>query len=790
MSKDYAFAAGKNKTDGSLAAVMDVPGAAGTPRVTMSLRGVKAGTSAVIMSGHMVVSLGDATPDVMTVRFSLPADWKRMPAMIEAKFLATASRVSGRPIVPLSDGKQASMTSGHSTVDDLLRTYGQADKIEKREEGSILIRTPNDLIADLDAVQKDFTSGFTLEQDRYVFPVNDLGTEYLSVRDGFEALDVLKKLSAMLRSVKRPEITIPPIDADKAREALASVSSPNLITVAYYGDTSIPEQEAGDRAQIAKVYPLLAGMIQSDVAIRNAVRDRQPVQELLMEKTGLSKAGLKALSKLKEPLPDTAAIQEGEEMLAQNALGIARRVHSKFSGKSSLDTALRVLSELPPDWFPKNDESWKAFSDTLFSMAIPISSLIQTSPADLLKSAKGDWVGFRKVLANAADLDPEGFDRKRMAMKTGEICDMLRLFSRSVVIGNAVRATVSRNHYPEAVTDQKADGAIEKAMIAAARIFAGKSKNVLASFLEAERVFEAREGDIMSAMIGETEYTNEVAEQSDFEKMLESGTFLEVRENFVASNGYHVRPFRNVEEMRATGKFMDHCVGGDFHTQEAMKAEYHFFQVFHPDMPNDPYYQGTLELHPLEVGQPVRYVQFFTFDNGQVIAKKTAYGKNSDKRKPPEEIEFIDKANGLASGALVSTECWKAWEEWKDSFLPEMIREGAEKREAWRKFLFEKNAALYNASKEAQKKVWEPITGEKMSEPETFSAVWDAWQEVLRKADKSWVSDNSEVLFRCAEAREIVSLVNPAATTAMEIEAEERRLARLAEQEAAAAPAP
>lgn len=790
MSKDYAFAAGKNKADGSIAAVLDIPGGLGIPRVTMSLRGVKAGNDAVIMSGHMALSLGEAIPDVMTIQFSLPADWKRMPMMIEARCLAAASRVSGRPVVPLSDGKTASLGHGHSVVDDLLRNYGKADRVSEKR-GSGLVRTTIDLIGDLSARQSDFSKGTTLEGDTYIFPVNDLGTEYLPVRDGFEALDAVKKVSGILTSVKRPGIAIPEIDTAKAAEALASVSSPSLITVAYYGDRTIPEQESDDRIQIAKVYPLLAGMIQADQAIRDAVRDRQPVQEMLMEKTGLSKAGLKALSKLKEPLPDSAALQEGEEMFAQNALGIQRRVMTKFSGKSSLETALRVLSELPPDWFPKNDESWKAFSDTLFSMAIPVSSLIGTPVPDLLKSAKGDWVGFRKVLANAADLDPDGFDRRRMAMKTGEIYDMLGLFSRSIVLGNAVRATLSRNFIPNAVNDTQADTALQKAMTAAARIFAGKSKNILASFLEAERVFEAREGDIMGAMMGQIEYTNDIAEQTDFERMLESGTFLVVRDTFVAPNGFVVKPFENAEAAVRIGAFMDHCVGGTSHIQEAHRADNHFYQVYHPDKPNDPYYQGTLMLHPLEVGKPIKYVQFFTFDNGQVIAKKTAYGR-SKKRPPPADLTFIDKANGNASGALVSTDCWDAWEAFKNSFTPEMIREGAEKREAWIKFYHERKAFESNMSQEERKKAWEPITGEKMSEPETFNEVWGAWQEVLKKADKAWVSDNSEVLFRCPEARELVTLVNPHATAAMEREAEERRLARLAEQEVAqeAAPAP
>lgn len=364
-----------------------------------------------------------------------------------------------------------------------------------------------------------------------------------------------------------------------------------------------------------------------------------------------------------------------------------------------------------------------------------------------------------------------------MALKAGEISDMFKLFARSMVIGNAVNTALSRKARldPINANDHGAeDRIISTAMQATFKIFAGKSKNILASFLEAERVFEGREGDILGAMIKEENQVDEEAELNEMANRLKKGIIPAVRKEFIASNGYRVTPVPDTKDLARIGRYMDHCAGGSHHSEMAMKGSEHFFQVSHPDAPKNPYYEGTLMIPEISPGCTIRYDQFFTFDNGQVIAKNTANGRSS-KMKPPEELKFIDKANGIASGALVSEQCWKAWEEWRDSFTPEMITSACRDLRVWQDFYSQQKANQINLTAKENARMWEPVTGYGMSDPEMFQKTWEAWQDVMRKADKGFVADSSEVLFRNEEARDVVGMISSVGANILRREADERR---------------
>lgn len=391
-----------------------------------------------------------------------------------------------------------------------------------------------------------------------------------SAVSGFVALRVHAAAAAGLKAVAPP----PDIDVMRAQEALAYVKRPSSHAVAWYGLRE-PER-ARLRGQAAASWPVLAGVIADTPSIARRVDAMESLVEALQERTGLGKAALKRISKLRAPLPDEPIFQEDEEVRGEDALGVNRLRRTALRGTVSMSGCLGVLSRMNADRTPQTDTDWKAFVTTLSGCAQPLANVLEIAPETILEASKGSWEGWREQLARAADFDPDAFGRRQLGLATIDALEAIEDFSRTVVLPLALRAITSADQ----PLPPQAPEYLRQSFSVSADIVLGKSKAIATNLLEIGRRYASRIPSLMAIDGLEPPDDNEAADLRW--SHLAPGQFPALAEPWQASNGMVIRPLASHDLMREESARLNHCVGR-LYLNKAIKMDCHLFSVQNAD---------------------------------------------------------------------------------------------------------------------------------------------------------------------------------------------------------------
>ncbi|MCE6972055.1 hypothetical protein, partial [Cereibacter sphaeroides] len=385
---------------------------------------------------------------------------------------------------------------------------------------------------------------------------------------GFEAMKI-QAAAAKIFPVLAPPAGL---DIEAARAALAAVARPSSHAVVWYA--SATGETARDRRQAAAIAPVLAEMIAENPTIARTVDERLELQPLLLERSGLTKAGLKRLGKVTESLPAARLFEEGAAVRGEDALGVNRQRRFTVSGTVSLDVALRHLAALPPDRVPQENADWLIFHDVLAACAIPIENAFEIPVARTLGAAKGDWKSLHATLARAADFPVDRFDRRAMALTTIDAIEAVEDFARSVILPQCLASIVETGEPVPEVSGEH----VHAAFVAATKIMTGDAKNVAATALEAARRYASRIPALMAAT--GFEGGEEIAAAHLADRWARYGTeaFPLLTGEFTAANGLVVRPLPDFDAMRLESERLGHCVGR-MYLGKARQGNCHIYSV-------------------------------------------------------------------------------------------------------------------------------------------------------------------------------------------------------------------
>lgn len=180
----------------------------------------------------------------------------------------------------------------------------------------------------------------------------------------------------------------------EALEITGSAFSPTEKSYIYYANTDSEKRKL--RHQAAHSIPALANFIADKMSLRLTVDKMEPLQPALDNVVGKNNQDNSIISK--------------SMMKRLNG----RKLDFKEFESQALNI-LAVLSELPPDWFPKDDQEW----DSFLTIHTTIGQAIQgedRSYEKLYKASSGKWTEFKNNLALAwRDLrPPEGATKADM----------------------------------------------------------------------------------------------------------------------------------------------------------------------------------------------------------------------------------------------------------------------------------------------------------------------------------------------------------------------------------------
>lgn len=710
-------------------------------RCVALLTSTKAG-DAEAYSGHVILAddTGSRSPEAFPVSFSIKTgkDDKAVAAVLTA-----CAHVSNRLLMPDWDGAEKALVTSTNDLTEFVRDFAGQNKVEKVSDPRV-IRTGLTRGMFRSKAQSDDTRKIISAAPSFI------GVSIGEPSPAFEAAEAARRAAGPAVKVGGRPLMAPKTDAEAAKTALSAVWAPDVTSADYFGGAGVAEGDVRitDRAQAARSYPVLAGLIAKSRDMSKAVDERAPLLPLIMDRTGLSKGALKRLSKVRSAFDESAVMGQDAVVLMVDQLGVNRRTGNIVRGVLSLDQAVEHLRELPPEWVPDTDEGWSAFADILGGLALPLSSHTGRSVKDLLSSAKGDWVSFRSTLAKAADVPSETFDRHQMAALAGEAIGMFDALARTAimpmlanVLKRAGRLTVIQRN-PEIV-----DSTADMCMLAAANVVIGRAKNPLVAILEAERRYISRDTSITALSRGNDEVDEpDNAMDGRFGDMIGNKAFPVLRETWTASNGYEVSPFRNEQEMIDEGRLMRHCVG-TIHRSYGSSGSYHYFSVRHPSTMDDPKCRGTLRIMPISPGGNIEIGEFRSHLNSKV-----------------------------------SPECQKAYREWKASFLQDDLDQAGARMDEWREWRRSRGMDARQRARTPQE-IWRGKTGVNIDSSGVANELWHEWATNVLSG---WPSDNPEVLFREAGVRDALTSLSGEAAEFLKQEAADRKAAKEAENDALA----
>lgn len=554
---------------------------------------------------------------------------------------------------------------------------------------------------------------------------------------GFDALKIQSVVAKAFPVINPPTN----LDLDAARKSLKAVSRPSSGSLVWYGAKD-PEV-VKIRMQAAASMPILAGVIADNPTMVRAVDAMESLQPLLIERTKLTKGGLKRLAQLTTPIPAEPLFGVDEQFEGEDALGVYRRRRFSNSGDLSLDAALRPLSELPPDWAPSDDASWKAYTGILASCAYPLSNVLGVPVVDILKASKGKWIEFRENLARAADFPPENFDDQTMMLTSLDAIDAIDSFSRLAILPLALHAINSVGEPEPPVFQEHLTSGFE----AAKSVLIGKSKNVAATCYELTRRFASR-----------LVYLNDIMEREaivhgDY-KWDKYGvdSFPKLFDDFPTSNGYVIRHLdQRAFFVRETAR-LGHCVG---------QSPSYFTNSF----------SGST--HVASIQSPDGETSYSTFQiSGLREIKSADHGIQF-----PKKIQHRAGNNGVPGPELET-----AYDEFKEAWDGKRLTFHIKENQEWWSFVARtKKEQTINGGMQI---TWKGALELEWKDETKRLDAWGEWRHVLTGSLAE--AETPEILFRDAKVRRLVGVINPQAAILLQRQAAAKKL----EVEAGAAPEP
>lgn len=157
-----------------------------------------------------------------------------------------------------------------------------------------------------------------------------------------------------------------------------------------------PGEKGVIRRQAAESYPLLSTQISQRLSLRRAVDNQQSLQPGLRNLIGMNEKGESAISK----------------GLLKRLVGV-KWPHNDIMPQN----LLKHLSQISPDWFPKDEVNWNAFCDIAKTVLTILPETTGNSHETLLAGCGGNWEDLRYRLgrAYAETRPPEGTDEEVFA---------------------------------------------------------------------------------------------------------------------------------------------------------------------------------------------------------------------------------------------------------------------------------------------------------------------------------------------------------------------------------------
>ena len=522
------------------------------------------------------------------------------------------------------------------------------------------------------------------------------------------------------------------LDVAAARQALDAVAQPSSAAVSWYG------LAAGDakrlRLQAAGAMPVLAGYIAESLELARAVDEMKPLHPLLQTRTGLAKAGLRRLGRLRRRPPeggifDEAAPAEGADpdaaamamrgaehaLRGVDALGVNRAHRFRLDGALSLEKAMRSLAELPADRVPATDADWTAFLGVFSGCAVPLSNALGIPLRRILEASKGDWSGFADTLAGAADFAAEAFDRRAMALTAIDSIEAVEGFARTVVLPQALASILDAEQPLPPVSGEF----FEAAFALSAGVAVGAAGNVAAQMFATARRFAGR---IAAMMEIEGRAVDEEPERPADAVAYPDGGFPTLTGEWTAPNGVVAAPLRGARDLAEEGRAMRHCIGTYLNRARATLC--HLYSLRGCDGGR----LSTLEISAMSGDTPAEAAAGF-----EIVQNKAHRNGRPDAAARIAADAFLD---ALRDGEAPIR--FDEIAEWRDQLLREAGRGGGAPEVTW-------SSALEFDWTDAGKR----------------QALWEEWRAVI--GGRIAKSPNPGAIYRLPAARALVAAMSPKA---------------------------
>lgn len=379
-----------------------------------------------------------------------------------------------------------------------------------------------------------------------------------------------------------------------------TTSAPGLAAMVYFGDTGSPS--AKFRAQFAESMPVLTSELVRLPSWRNAVDNCLPLKPLL-EAAGMPRAFCRRLNRLALAVSgeDSVLIEGSPPLFAggavegEDALGVRRERRATPPCGWTMREALAVLTKMPIDRVPSSLEEWRAFTDVLGSVALPLRDMLAIPPERTLTmpgNVGGSWVRYRAALMTAAGLEvDEPGNRDRLALATIDCMETIDALARQVIMPSAWQRTAAEARTPPHPPSGEPLAALWEDALEQARktlLSSGPGKPEMSGSPAARLLSVSRKA--ISRRVAFHEILGSPAEDAPPPPERPPGIpddgWLPLLDPAALTDGAFTiegctfAPLTTRAALRREGREMDHCIGdGNYYTTQGSKGRSHFFSV-------------------------------------------------------------------------------------------------------------------------------------------------------------------------------------------------------------------
>ena len=510
------------------------------------------------------------------------------------------------------------------------------------------------------------------------------------------------------------------IDMEAAGLALKAVHSPLAVVICAYGDVRHPWH--AKRMQAAQAYPLLAEYFVLNPELLETIDSGGQLRQMVSAHTKLSAGQLRRLGKLETPLPAGRLFEFGETVRSENQVGVNRtRTHS-IRGELRLSAALELLRPLETNWIPDTEQDWTSLTDIASACALPLNCAFDVPVHQVFATSKGNWSGLRSILASAAQVPDNDFDRRQIALCTIDAMDAVDDFSQTVVLPLVHRSITDAGERIPYPTHED----LEEARQLSFQFLIGNSRNIAGSLFSMARRWIAR----IPALIEAEERTATDRVDAVARKSGTTDRWPALAEDFIASNGLVVRNLVSVKQLKEESSRLKHCVGR-LYLRKSKQGKCHIFSVRDRHRPRS---HSTIELTP-----PATCVEQLARAEFEIVQHK-----GGSNRRPSDNAQIACKEwlQAIRSGQL-------------ELHLKEVLdwNTTEKSQESWNE------TARRSVSSNA---VWDDILGTQWKDAAVQSAVWNEWREhILRRSTDRPLTP--EIVYSLPKAREFLCKLNPRA---------------------------